>query len=159
MSTHITSEEMTELLMGVSTNASDSHLRTCEKCRTELDKVKSSITSFRTASHAWSQGAAARPAVIARSTGARSLLAGGNIWWRLAAVAALIVIIFSIDDSAPRQGSTTSNGSALTAQEQIAQDNELLSQINSEIAEGVPAPMQPLQISAADSSSKTNAQQ
>jgi hypothetical protein len=45
--------------------------------------------------------------------------------------------------------------SGLSAQAQIEQDNELLTAVNSEIAEGVPAPMQPLQVSLSNNSASS----
>ena len=47
--------------------------------------------------------------------------------------------------------------SQLTRQSQIEQDNELMSQVNSEIAEAVPAPMQPLRLSESTVSSTSTA--
>jgi predicted anti-sigma-YlaC factor YlaD len=166
MSAHITHEEMTELLVGARTNTLDSHLQVCAECREELARVKGSLESFRTASLAWSERitseAAETQQVIALSR-RHSYVA----WWRLAAIAAVLLIVFAaayrIKRSAVNDNTAMATpGAAVVestqgqiAEEQIAQDNELLAQVNSEISESVPSPMQPLQISAASSGSSS----
>ncbi|HEY1678822.1 MAG TPA: hypothetical protein VGG04_13995 [Candidatus Sulfotelmatobacter sp.] len=162
MSAHITHEEMTELLMGNRTSTLDSHLQACAECREELDRVKSSIGSFRTASHAWSESVAGETAEtqpVISLPRARSYAS----WWRLAAVAAVLLIVFAAAYRMERKPAIDSTAKVTTpgavivqsSQDQIAQDNELLAQVNSEIAESVPSPMQPLQISTTSSTSSS----
>ena len=160
MSAHITHEEMTELLMGSRTSTIECHLQACAQCREEVDRVKGSLESFRVSSHAWSESAneaAETPQVIAFS---RKPAYG---WLRLAAVAAVLIIVFaaayrinknsSIESTA--KITTSSATTATSSQDQIVEDNELLAQVDSEISEAVPMPMQPLQISAASSTSSS----
>jgi hypothetical protein len=162
MSAHITQEEMTELLMGTRTSTLDCHLQACAECRDELERVKSSLALFRTASHAWSERAASKTSEMQQVISLPRATSYAS-WWKLAAVAAVLLIVFA---AAYRIKRTSPNGNTAkvttpstitteSSQNQIAQDNELLAQVNSEISESVPTPMQPLQISAASSNSSS----
>jgi predicted anti-sigma-YlaC factor YlaD len=173
MSAHITQDEMTELLMGTRTSTLDCHLQACAECREELERVKSSLALFRTASHAWSESLGSEVSemqpVLSLPRARRIHASWGEAsWWKLAAVAAVLLIVFaaayrikrtSVNDNTAK--GTTPNAVVAEssqnqiAQDQIAQDNELLAQVNSEISESVPTPMQPLQISAASSNSSS----
>ncbi|MGH9493967.1 MAG: hypothetical protein ACRD3B_03135 [Candidatus Sulfotelmatobacter sp.] len=166
MTAHITYEEMTELLIGARTNTLDCHLQACAECREEFARMKGSLDSFRTASHAWSESltseAAETPQVVPLSR-----RHSYPSWWKLAAVAAVLLIVFTaayrIKRTSANENTAKATPSAAVvtpsqdqiAQAQIKQDNELLAQVNSEISESVPTPMQPLQISAASSESSS----
>jgi anti-sigma factor RsiW len=167
MSTHITHEEMTELLLGNSKNAAHLHLHSCAECREEFARFQDSIQSFRVASHSWSENVAGQNAdgmsAVVPSRGNTRWISG----WALAAVAAALLIASLVAYRARNMQSPVTAAKVTTpavsvetpnqnTQEQIAKDNEFLAQVDSEIAEGVPAPMQPLQITAASSSSSNN---
>jgi predicted anti-sigma-YlaC factor YlaD len=162
MSAHITQEEMTELLMGTRTSTLDCHLQACVECREELERVKSSLALFRTASHAWSENRAEETSELQQVISLPRARTYAS-WWKLAAVTAVLLMVFaaayriertSINNNIVRV--TTPNAAIVeSSQDQIAQDNELLAQVNSEISESVPTPMQPLQISAASSNSSS----
>jgi len=161
MTAHITHQEMTELLMGTRTSTLDCHLQACAECRKELERVKASLALFRTASHVWSESAASEAPQMQRAMALPRTRAYAS-WWTFAAVAAVLLIVFAAVYRIERNP-TPSNTAQVTpatsivrsAQDQIAQDNELLAQVNSEISESVPTPMQPLQISAASSDSSS----
>lgn len=152
MNAHLTHEELTDNLLGVSSLTVNAHLLNCPTCANELDQMKDTIAGFRGAAHAWSESAVAaeRLVPVARALPQRSWSAG----W---AVSAAAMILFAVgfafymrDNRAPNQvNSAQVARSAITtdtAQSQIEKDNELLSQVNSELAEAVPAPMQPLRL-------------
>ena len=75
------------------------------------------------------------------------------------AAAFLLLIILPVLYLSERKSPTASNSEkspvAVSKQAQIEQDNELLTAVNSEITEGVPAPMQPLQVSLSNSSASS----
>jgi hypothetical protein len=87
--------------------------------------------------------------------------------WLLVGAMALVLLTFSLvfwgdrsDNSAqnppppiPQQGTVDNNSLA-----QIQQDNELLSNINQELSEGLPAPMQPLQVADSGTTGKSSNQ-
>jgi len=164
MSAHLTHEELTDNLLGVSSLTVNAHLLNCPACANELDKLKSSIAGFRGAAHVWSENAVADHTVsIARALPKKAWAAN---WALVAAAVTLFVAGFfsyrrdhqtgnremarSIQVTAPATGIELS-------QSQIEKDNELMSQVNSEIAEAVPAPMQPLQLSQSAVSSTSTA--
>jgi predicted anti-sigma-YlaC factor YlaD len=158
MRAHITQEEMTELLIGTRTSTLDCHLQACAECREELERMKSSLALFRTASHAWSETVAGEVSEIQQVLSLPRARTYAS-WWKLAAVTAVLLVVFiaayrvertSVNNNTVRV-TTPSGEIAESSQDQIAQDNELLAQVNSEISESVPTPMQPLQISAASS--------
>jgi anti-sigma factor RsiW len=171
MSAHLTQEELTDNLLGVSSLTVNAHLLSCPACANELDQLKNSISWFRGAAHAWSENAleaADRSGSTARTLPARTFPARSRpvaTWVLATAVMILLVAASTIylrdhqDGTQARSVQVSSPATIPSAsQSQIDQDNELLSQVNSEIAEAVPAPMQPLRLSesvaSADSASK-----
>jgi len=159
MSAHLTHEELTDNLLGVSSLTVNAHLLSCQACANELDRLKNSIAAFRGAAHAWSQSALAadRTMSVARTVRQRSWTTAN---WVLAAAAMILFAAgFSFylrDRGTGNQEIGSQAHSAQVAapvpaieasQSQIEKDNELMAQVNNEIAEAVPAPMQPLQVS------------
>ena len=57
LTSHLTKEELTDNLMGVSSLTVNAHLLECPACADELDRVKSSLAGFRDAAHSWSEHA------------------------------------------------------------------------------------------------------
>jgi hypothetical protein len=153
MSAHLTNEELTDSLLGVSSLSVNAHLLNCPACAGERDRLKNSIAVFGGAAHAWSGDAMAadRTVSMVRALPKRSWAAS----WALAAAAFVLFAVGFVTYSRDHRGRDR-NQSAQTAAPasvieasaaQIEKDNELMSQVNSEIAEAVPAPMQPLQLS------------
>jgi anti-sigma factor RsiW len=164
MSAHLTNEELTDNLLGVTSVTVNAHLLSCPACANELDRLKSSIAGFRSAAHAWSEGALAedRAVQVVRTLPKRSWSPAN---WVLATVALILLaagFAFYVRDYQARTQISvapvvTTKATFETPESQIAADNELLSQVNSELAEAVPAPMQPLRLlePAASSTSAT----
>jgi len=154
MSAHLTHEELTDNLLGVSSLTVNAHLLNCPQCCNELNQMKTTIASFRGAAHAWSEDALANSRngqIVHRLPKRRWLTAR----WGLAAAAALVLFVAGfavyLRDHQPREQAALVQTAAPvvkieTAQSQIDKDNEFLSQVNSELAEAVPAPMQPLRV-------------
>ncbi len=158
MSAHLTHEELTDNLLGVSSLTVNAHLLNCPACANELDQLKGSIAGFRGAAHAWSESAVAgdHTVQIVRARPQRSWTAN----WVLAAAAMVLFAAGFVSYLRDRQAGSQEVGNQAhsvpvavpatgveVSQSQIEKDNELMSQVNSEIAEAVPAPMQPLQLS------------
>jgi anti-sigma factor RsiW len=158
MSAHLTHEELTDNLLGVSSLTVNAHLLNCPACASELQHMKHSIAAFRDAAHAWSESAVAADRTASVMGALPERFWRSFHWaspnWALALTAMLFAVGITFylrnhqvrgqDHSAPV---TASVATVITTQSQIEQDNELLSQVNREIAEAVPAPMQPLQLS------------
>jgi anti-sigma factor RsiW len=160
MSAHLTHEELTDTLSGISSLTVNAHLLNCPECASEMDQLKNSIAGFRQAAHAWSESAPTVGRVSSVVPRKRSWAAT----WALVATMILFAagVIFYLRDYEARKQAESAQvampaapleGSAA----QIAKDNELMSQVYSEISEGVPAPMQPLQISQSAASNDSAA--
>jgi len=165
MSAHLTHEELTDNLLGVASMTVNAHLLSCTACAKELEEMKNSITAFRDAAHAWNEDAlAASRTVVIRSDHTRKSWSSN---WVLATAAVLLFacgfVFYQWNHNASGSGSMAQSDMAMPAiavkgtASQIEQDNELMSQVNSEIAEAVPAPMQPLQLSQSVASSSSAA--
>jgi anti-sigma factor RsiW len=157
MKAHLTHEELTDRLMGVRSSTVEAHLLGCPACSKELQEMGESIHLFRGAVHSWSESRAGAADLPARSR----VLRPRSYDWLLAGAVAMVLVAFSLlyflDRSRLEQAHTQPTG-AVTASsvEQIKQDNELMSQINQELSEGLPAPMQPLQVSASRQSASSD---
>jgi anti-sigma factor RsiW len=145
MSAHLTNEELTDQLLDEPSRTVEAHLLDCAACRTELAQMRTSVEVFRTAARGCSDNAAAVDHKVKAIRSRRPIVA--TVEWAVAAGLLLAVVVLPIvywQD----HGQTKSNAlAAQVLQAQIKRDNELLSAVNSEIAEGVPAPMQPLGVS------------
>jgi anti-sigma factor RsiW len=151
MSAHLTPEELTEQLMGSSSLTVNAHLLGCPACASELDGLKNSISNFRDSAHAWSKDNLATVGSASlrlqtqptRRTSAR---------WILVAAAMILLVAGSaaylrqgrIPDQAHLVQIPTPVANAQVSQSQLDQDNQLLSEVSGELAESVPAPMEPL---------------
>ena len=160
MSAHLTHEELTDNLLGVSSLTVNAHLLNCPACANELKRLQNSIAEFRGAVHAWSDSALAADQSLSTLR-----VHPKKAWAANWVLAAAVVILFAAgfisyvrnhqvgNQVRSAQIATPIEGSAT----QIEKDNELMSQVNSEIAEAVPAPMQPLQISQSAASNASTA--
>ena len=155
MSAHLTNEEMTDRLLGVPSMTVDAHLIECHECLAELDVMRASTGNFRDAAHSWSENA------VAVSRNLVPVASRGRTWrseWIVAAAFLLLMIVpvlYLRERKSPSATSSQESPVAVSEQAQIEQDNELLTAVNSEIAEGVPAPMQPLEVSFSNSSASS----
>jgi hypothetical protein len=155
MSAHLTTEEMTDRLLGVPSMTVDAHLLECQVCLAEFNVMRASIDNFRGAAQSWSEDA------VAVNRNLIAIAPRRKTWtaeW-IVATAFLLLMILPVLYWSERKSPTASNSEnppvAVSRQEQIEQDNELLTAVNSEITEGVPAPMQPLQVSLFNSSASS----
>ncbi len=160
MSAHLTHEELTERLLGASSMTVEAHLLDCAQCREESEQIASSIGQFRRAAHEWSDAASQQ---VVPATGAV------RHQWRfgvaLATAAACLIVVFvwmlNVHNQQVRSNAASANPTHQTTaapQTQLERDNELLSQINREISEGVPSPMQPLRVSLTNESDSSSNQ-
>ena len=93
MSAHLTHEELTDKLLGVSSLTVNAHLLSCPACANELSHMKSTIAGFRSAAHAWSENALVKAPAEHR----RRIFAGDHrALSRWVVAAALIVLVASL---------------------------------------------------------------
>jgi predicted anti-sigma-YlaC factor YlaD len=148
MTAHLTNEELTDRLLNEPSMTVDAHLLDCEACRAELNQVGTSLGLFRSAAHSWSENAAEINSKVIAVVPRRQ-----RIWaaeWAVAAALLLMLVVLPMlywQDHGKQVAKNNQTSPVETFQAQVNQDNELLSAVNSEIAEGVPAPMQPLRVS------------
>jgi anti-sigma factor RsiW len=159
MNAHLTHEELTDKLLGDSSLTVNAHLLECPGCADELERLKGLISSFRDAAHAWSESNLATVERNSERTERPTRWPAAN--WILVAAALLLLVAGSTaylhvqrmaGVATSAQVSTPVVNPGLT-QSQLDQDNELLSQVSGELAESVPAPMQPLLVSDSATSS------
>jgi predicted anti-sigma-YlaC factor YlaD len=157
MSAHLTHEELTDNLLGVSSLTVNAHLLNCPTCANELSRMKSTIGGFRSAANAWSENTLAKtPKEQAFSRGSSPTLR-----WVLAAAMIVLVVglTFYIRGRGENQANTATTSTASpvitveSQQSQIEKDNQLLSEVDIELTEAVPAPMQPLRLAESTAAS------
>jgi predicted anti-sigma-YlaC factor YlaD len=155
MSAHLTNEEMTDRLLDVPSMTVDAHLLECQACRAEFNVMRASIGNFRDAAQSWSEDA------VAVKRNLTAMAPRRKTWtaeWVVAAAFLLLVILpvlYLRERKSPTASNSDKSPEAVSAQAQIEQDHDLHTALNSEITEGVPAPMQPLQVSLSNSSASS----
>ena len=162
LTSHLSKEELTDNLLGVSSLTVNVHLLDCPACAHELEQVKRTIGSFRDVAHSWSE----HVLVTVENKAARTRVHRERprpTRWILAAAAMMLFIAGSVvyvhreptvsqTHAAVVSTSTTNVG---LSEAQLDQDNQLLSQVSVELSEAVPAPMQPLLVAESSSSNAT----
>jgi hypothetical protein len=164
MTAHLTHEELTDRLLGAQSATVDVHLLDCAACSKELDQLRNSIGLFRGAVRGWSEVEHSRR----EEAHSRILPAPRSFDWLLVGAVTMILSMFAIlyivDRADTKQQvqftpPTSVNPIEKDSEAQIKQDNELLSQINQELSEGLPAPMQPLEVSVSQRSTSSSSNQ
>lgn len=160
LTAHLTKEELTDNLLGVSSLTVNAHLLSCPACTDELERVKNSIAGFRSAARAWSEDALVKSESRASQVGVFGERASSARWparWILASAVLILLVAGSLAYLQRTVEVSTPMVNAGLSQAQLDQDNQLLSQVSGELSEAVPAPMQPLLVSeSSGSNSVTN---
>ncbi|HSS99786.1 MAG TPA: hypothetical protein VLK33_22280 [Terriglobales bacterium] len=158
MNEHLTHQELTDHLLGTRSATVEAHLASCPACSKELYQFRESLGTFRSAVRNWSE--AERP--VQRQV----FPAPRSFDWLLVGAMALVLLTFSLVFWGDRGENIAQNPPTPSQQAviddnslaQIQQDNELLSNINQELSEGLPAPMQPLQVADSGTTGKSSNQ-
>jgi len=156
MNEHLTHQELTDHLLGTRSATVEAHLASCSACSKELYQFRESLGTFRTAVHNWSQAE--------RSVQRHALPVPRSFDWLLVGAMAVVLLTFGLifwgdrsDNSAQSQPTPTPQHVTVeNSLAQIQEDNELLSNINQELSEGLPAPMQPLQVADSGTTGKSS---
>lgn len=163
MSAHLTNEELTDNLLGVSSLTVNAHLMNCPTCTGELERMKCSISEFRGVAQAWSESPQRTAKAFSAAHAAPRSSWGVGSWMLIAAAMVMFaagLTFYMHNHQNPDQAAVVRVATPVRAVEsppsqiekeqmqkdQFEKDNELLSQVESEIAEAVPAPMQPLRL-------------
>jgi len=138
MNRHLSNEEISAWAGGEVSPACEEHARECAECRGELERLLSALGEFRGAARAWSrsQGAEAVPHDW-RPSRARRFRSPVIRWAAAAAVLALAT-------AAPLYRNSLERRRAAQAAATARADTLLLQQVDFEISQAVPVPMEPL---------------
>ena len=134
---HVSSRELSEWILGQASEATRSHVRVCERCQNEAERMRDSLAVFGEAVREWS-AARLNPGfrLIAphaeRSRDGRMLLG----WTAVAVVIAICFVAILLIPRASKHPAGSS-GPGIT-------DTVLLQQVDKEVSRTVPAPMEPL---------------
>jgi hypothetical protein len=129
MSGHLSSEEMSEYILGYPRPTVARHIRDCAACHTELAQFREALGDFRGAVRGWSENQAAAVTTPASVFVARSWSASRQLAWALAIAAVCVVASFVLPHHAP---------------DNPASDVVLLNQVDAQVSRTVPASMEPL---------------
>jgi hypothetical protein len=133
---HLTDEQLTDHLSGVSLPAIDDHLAGCEMCRQEITSMRASFQLFHHASMEWSEGL--------QNASAPGLPRAAASWrpaavWAVACAAVIAAVLLFGLLRRPVQTSPVGGGSAAASAAgdsntaELSQDNQLLSEIDKEL--------------------------
>jgi anti-sigma factor RsiW len=135
MIAHLSSEQLSECILGLPSPAVARHIEICPACNAELATLREALCEFRGAVRAWSGDQAnAALAVPARVPEPRSWMASHQL-----ALALLIAVICVFGSIAVSWRESQPPDHALSAS-----DAALLNQVDAEVSRTVPAPMEPL---------------
>ena len=129
MTHHLTSEQISESILGEPDARMAQHVEDCPACRAELEQFREALYEFRGAVRCWSDNQAhAALAVQARPSESRSWIAGHQfaLALALAAVCILVSVVWHGGGNAP------------------ASDAVLLNQVDAQVSRAVPSSMEPL---------------
>lgn len=132
--THLTEEALDDALIGMGSADSQAHLTRCTECRAKIEQFGADIALFNAASLAWSEAQPRRPLEAARVASVRRMpfaLVGSTV---AAALAVAVVLSFGHHESGFAPQSRSGNGAQIQdSQTQIAQDNQLMEDVNAAI--------------------------
>ena len=128
---HLSSEQLSEFILGRPNAVAAQHIRDCAACRSELAQFREALGEFGGAVRAWSADQAnvalSQPASLPEP---RSWRARYQLAWALLAAALFIIASFVL----PRR----------VEENAAANDARLLNQVDAEVSRTVPASMEPL---------------
>jgi anti-sigma factor RsiW len=140
--THLTEEALDDALIGMESAESRAHLARCLECRGKIERFGADMALFNAASMAWSEAQPRRPLEPARLTPARRMpfaLVGSTV---AAALAVAVVLSVGHHDVGFAPQSRSGNAAQIQdSQTQIAQDNQLMEDVNAAIGPQEVSPM------------------
>lgn len=134
-SAHLTEEQFSDYVVGLSTEAMDLHVEQCAACRAEVLRVQDAVSMFAEAGREWST---LRPAAMPAAEAARSIRRR-SMWLTLRPVAGFAVAavaVFSVTFSTHRAPAATSPVALATPHEAPA-----LAPVSPQIAASTRVPM------------------
>ena len=142
-STHLTDEALDDVLIGLGSMESEAHLARCPECRTRLETFRADLALFNSASLAWSESRPRRP-LQAPAHHTRFRIRFAFLSWSAVAAWLLIsaVTIWRHNAVPPPNRVNIVEPQPVDSEAQIAQDNELLEEINAAISADDESPIE-----------------
>jgi hypothetical protein len=132
MNSHLSSEQISEFIIGKATAKQAQHAAKCAECAAELAQLQETLSGFRHSVQHWSEQSGGSmipdPAFLSRES--RVFLY--PVRWALGAAALIVLAIPVYQDIRNRD------------RERQAEDALLLERVNAHLSRAVPAPMEPL---------------
>ena len=127
MITHLTSEQISRIVVGDAVPDEKQHVLECAECSAEAARVRETLSLFRASLERWAES----DSRLAWSPSAR--FRRRPLRWVLAAAVMVVVIVMPIHKNAVERQRLVE-----------AEDALLLEQVNAHVSRIVPAPMEPL---------------
>jgi anti-sigma factor RsiW len=127
---HLSSEQLSEFMLGQPSPLVARHVRDCAACRSELANFREALGEFRGAVRAWSQHQANAAAISSTVDETHSWTPSRQLAWALLMAAVCIIASFVL----PRHGADGVAGG----------DAVLLNQVDTQVSRTVPSSMEPL---------------
>jgi hypothetical protein len=147
MTEHLSEKRMAGWVCGERTPEDAQHVQECAQCGTEIARMASALGHFRSAVRGWSDGRCEGALQAVRAQGAHRGQA--RVWFRWPLIAAAAVLL-----------SVVPVYKTVRERQQAAQalaDAQLLEQVDREVSQAVPSPMEPLaQLVSWDSASQNS---
>lgn len=151
---HLSEEAVLRFEMNEATAEDRAHIAACLRCRAEVERLSDAVQSFGVAARHF---AAQKAATVGLK---RSRVAAEHGWRGLAASLALActVLALLLGVGMPRwqaHQAALASRAAEQRQQQLAADNALLEEVDQDVSQVVPQPMQPLSWSSSGTTSNT----
>lgn len=145
---HLSDEALDDVLIGLGSSAAAAHLAVCPACRARVENFHADMQAFNETSLAWSERQAnTMPAVAAggsrRSTAPRLPIASLGLALAAMLLLAIAAPLWRHLHSSPGEAAAPAVSVDGDSQAQIAQDNELLRQVNAALNSDAVAPLNP----------------
>jgi hypothetical protein len=142
MISHLSSEQISKVLADKATAEETLHANECVECRTELTRLRETLSLFRDSVLEWAnENHRSAPSSVAFLRAEKSAYSRQPLRWAL--ITALLILFVAV----PLYRSVSDHH-----RETDAEDSLLLEQVNAHLSRTVPAPMEPLMQLLSDSS-------
>jgi hypothetical protein len=136
MTGHLSAKRVAEAVAAGSTPDEEQHLRECAQCGAEAARLESALGGFRETMHAWSGEEGQVALRKGQSTQWAARRGPSRVWLRWPMLTAAVLVL----SVAPVYKTVRDH---LRAAQALA-DAQLMEQVDREVSEAVPAPMEPL---------------
>ena len=144
---HLTEEALDDALIGLGSSESEAHLAACAACRARVEEFRSNIEAFNQTTLAWSE---ARPVTsLQGATRPAHLPMFALVGWALAAVVLLVlgVSVWNHDQRTASHAGVAFVALPEDSEAQIAQDDQLLRQVDVALSAGEVSPIEEYHLS------------